>query len=93
MAPADRPRDKDGSPLCRRFADIQQIIASLNIMAPDRLLVNATGVQGYFVWEFGYGGGPAFETAVREQLGLRLTPEVRPVDVVVIDNIHLPAPN
>jgi uncharacterized protein (TIGR03435 family) len=87
------PKDKDGSPLCRRFGDIDQIIDRLNIMMPDRVLVNATGLKGYFVWNFGFGGGLSFETAIREQLGLRATSEVMPVNVVVVDNVRMPTPN
>lgn len=93
LAPADQPRDKDGSPLCRRFADIEQIVAWLNIMMADRVMVDATGLKGQFVWNFDFGGDLSFETAIREQLGLRLTPEIMPVDVVVIDNVQMPTPN
>jgi uncharacterized protein (TIGR03435 family) len=94
MAPGDPdPKDKDGRSLCQRFGDIEQIIDWLNIMMADRVLINATGLKGYFVWNFGFGGGLSFETAIREQLGLRATPEVMPVDVVVIDNVQMPTPN
>jgi uncharacterized protein (TIGR03435 family) len=37
--------------------------------------------------------GPAFATAIREQLGLRLERTTTPVEVLVIDSIERPAPN
>jgi len=52
LAPADQPKDKDGSPLCRRFADIEQIIASMSTMMADRVLVNATRSEGLLRVEF-----------------------------------------
>lgn len=39
------------------------------------------------------GAAPSFETALREELGLKLEPTTAPVDVLVIDHVEEPTPN
>ena len=60
----------------------------------ERLIVDGTGLTGFFVWDLQYGGTlGAFSTLVREQLGLKLEPATAPVAVVVIDRVQMPTPN
>jgi uncharacterized protein (TIGR03435 family) len=70
----------------------------------DRIVIDRTGLDGYYSFEFGYrptetaqlaGGAdnPTLFDAVREQLGLKLTPTRAPVSVLVIDSATLPTPD
>jgi uncharacterized protein (TIGR03435 family) len=67
----------------------------------DRIVVDRTGLDGYYSFELSYrptetsrldGGAdnPSLFDAVREQLGLQLTPARAPVSVVVVDRATLP---
>lgn len=44
-------------------------------------------------WEAGEDAGASIITALREQLGLRLSTEKAPVDVLVIEGAEKPAEN
>src|SRR5688572_2911892 len=70
----------------------------------DRIVVDRTGLEGYYSFELNYrptetaqlAGGddnPGLFDAVREQLGLKLTPARATVDVLVIDSATLPTPD
>lgn len=70
----------------------------------DRIVVDRTGLEGGHSFEVNYrpietaqlvGGtdNPTLFDAVREQLGLKLTPTRAPVSVLVIDNATLPTPD
>lgn len=74
----------------------------------ERPIVDQTGLTGKidFVLEYRSpyaaanasgasdpGAAPSFETALREQLGLKLEPTTAPVDVLVIDHVEEPSPN
>ena len=70
----------------------------------DRIVVDRTGLEGYYSFELKYrptetaqlAGGddnPGLFDAVREQLGLKLTPTRTAVDVLVIDSATLPTPD
>lgn len=108
MSPAEAPKDRDGKSLCRQGVDIaksfrfaahgsgrmETLRYQLQAIHRDRVIVDETGLQGYFAWDFVYGAGvPAFFTVIREQLGLQLEPAIAPVDVVVIDAVSMPTPN
>jgi uncharacterized protein (TIGR03435 family) len=62
---------------------------------PVRVIVDGTGLQGFFVWEYEQRPGMGtFEDAVlRDQLGLKLERTRVPMDVVVIDDVRMPTPN
>jgi uncharacterized protein (TIGR03435 family) len=62
---------------------------------PVRVIVDGTGLQGFFVWEYDHRPGTGtFEDAVlRDQLGLKLERTRVPMDVIVIDDIRMPTPN
>ncbi len=70
----------------------------------DRLVIDRTGLDGYYSFEMSYrpteiaqlaGGAdnPSLFDALREQLGLKLTPTRAPVSVLVIDGATLPTPD
>jgi len=70
----------------------------------DRIVIDRTGLEGGYSFEMNYrpietaqlvGGtdNPNMFDAVREQLGLKLTPMRAPVSVLVIDNATLPTPD
>jgi uncharacterized protein (TIGR03435 family) len=66
------------------------------------LVRDETGVPGTFDIEMSWrpetstdpnDGRPAFVTAMREQLGLKLEPQRRPVEVLVVESIDRPTPD
>jgi uncharacterized protein (TIGR03435 family) len=66
------------------------------------LVRDETGVPGVFDIEMSWrpetstdpdDSRPAFVTAMREQLGLKLDPQRRPVDVLVVESIDRPTPD
>jgi uncharacterized protein (TIGR03435 family) len=103
LAPADYPKDKEGS-LCgfarfenRRFfrrqsGELSALVRELNVMRSERVIVDGTGLSGRFVWDLRYSGSTLLSD-LREQLGLKLMPAKAPVDVVVIDDVRMPTPN
>jgi uncharacterized protein (TIGR03435 family) len=70
----------------------------------DRIVTDRTGLAGYYDFELNYrptetaqlaGGAdnPTLFDALREQLGLKLTPARAPVSVLVVDSAELPTPD
>jgi uncharacterized protein (TIGR03435 family) len=60
------------------------------------LVLNGTGLQGFFVWDFDYKMDlrpNRLERAVYDDLGIKLEPKRLPADVVVIDTVRMPTPN
>jgi uncharacterized protein (TIGR03435 family) len=72
----------------------------------DRPVIDGTGIKGTvdFVIEFspqpppglesqGTPSGPAFDVALREQLGLKLVPQKAPFSFLVVDHVERPSAN
>ena len=70
----------------------------------DRIVIDRTGLDGYYSFEFSYrptetsqltGGddNPTLFDALRERLGLKLTPTRAPVSVLVIESAERPVPD
>jgi uncharacterized protein (TIGR03435 family) len=79
-----------------QFAD--QMLSTLR----GELVRDETGVPGVFDIEMSWrpetstdpdDSRPAFVTAMREQLGLKLDPQRRPVEVLVVESIDRPTPD
>jgi uncharacterized protein (TIGR03435 family) len=107
----DAPKDKDGRPQCRRGSEylpgqplsfhgsgtIDRLAEDLKLTG-RRLVVNETGLEGFFVWDIVYNFSPGpgangMETAVFQDLGIKLEPNRRPASIVVIDDVRMPTPN
>ena len=105
----DAPKDEGGRSLCRRGGEYlpEQPYSwhgsgTIDILAVDlvlqsrNLVVNETGLQGFFVWDFVHIRDlrpNALERAVYDDLGIKLEPKRLPADVVVIDDVRMPTPN
>src|SRR6185312_6477822 len=66
-------------------------------MFAGRTVIDKTGLQGFYdftlEWEAGDDAESSLLRALREQLGLRLSSEKGPVDVLVIDGAEQPSDN
>jgi uncharacterized protein (TIGR03435 family) len=109
---SDAPRDTHGRQLCwvegfdpkmvvvRYAGPIAQLVRGLQPQL-DRLVIDATGLQGNYEWDVRFTSGWAkadsdvqsIFTAVREQLGLKLDATTGAIDVFVIDSVEMPSPN
>ena len=105
------PKDESGRSVCRRGAEYRagrttfslHGSGSMDRLATDlefqsqHLVVNETGLQGFFVWDIdfraGLRGADRIETAVHEELGIKLESKPLPASVVVIDDVRMPTPN
>lgn len=100
------PRDASGKSLCRQggevtpeglnthgSGDIPQLVWALNLSIADRVIVDGTGLQGFYVWDFRYGTSGNVAGILRDDLGLKLEPATALVDVVVVDAVRMPTPN
>jgi uncharacterized protein (TIGR03435 family) len=68
------------------------------LTSSERLVVNKTGLQGYFTFRLVYrggepGGAPPFETALKAQLGLELRPAKGTREFFVLDHVERPTPD
>lgn len=70
-----------------------------------KTVIDQSGMTGTFNFKLQFHGSlsdmgtddettwPPVETAIQEQLGLRLTNTKAPISVVLIDHIQMPSPN
>jgi uncharacterized protein (TIGR03435 family) len=79
-------------------------LATFLVFMVNRLVIDKTGLKGYYTYELEYESTemasgrvpstlPSIFTALQEQLGLRLESRRAPVDVLVIDRIERPTPD
>jgi uncharacterized protein (TIGR03435 family) len=70
-------------------------LASILAFAAQQPVVDRTGLSGEydFTLHWDQDQGPTLETAVREQLGLKLAPQKVPVELFVVDSAQKPSAN
>ena len=85
---------RNAGPIAQLVTDIQGRL--------DRPIVDETGLSATFTWVLSWesapdvagGRGPTTVfTAIKDQLGLTLEPDTRPLEVLVIDSIEMPTQN
>lgn len=85
-----------------RAVTLSRLAEGMLSVVRGELVVDETGIPGTFDVQLSWrpeantdpnDDRPAFSTAVEEQLGLKLEPQRRPVDVLVVDSIERPAPD
>jgi uncharacterized protein (TIGR03435 family) len=79
----------DGRMQARAF-ELSQLATNLGPSA-GRFVVDRTGLKGRFDIDLEWTASMA--AALEEQLGLRLQPEVGPVQVTIVDRIEPPTPD
>jgi uncharacterized protein (TIGR03435 family) len=78
---------------------MEQLVQILSNGAVDRPVVDKTGLTGIYDYKLEYSApspdprGPSIFVAVQEQLGLRLEPQITPIDILVIDHVEKPSEN
>jgi uncharacterized protein (TIGR03435 family) len=87
-----------------RGAEFAVLVRALSTWT-DRLLIDRTGLAGRFDWDLQWTPEPVtpeiaivpnrlpIETAIQDQLGLRLEPARAPAEVLVIDRAERPMPD
>lgn len=91
------------------MADLAQFLSTpfAQGSGPRRVVQDQTGLTGRYNLELHWSRqeppdaespdpailGPSLETAVEEQLGLKLVPAHGPLDVIVIDHVEMPSEN
>jgi bla regulator protein blaR1 len=75
-------------------------LAAVLSMRLDRPVLNRTGIDGHFDFNFEYApdnqpdsAAPSIFTALQEQIGLQLGPARRPVEILTIERIEKPSEN
>jgi uncharacterized protein (TIGR03435 family) len=64
----------------------------------ERLVVDETGLKGEYDFDLRWspsrdGSGPALNTALEEQLGLKLEPQKKALETIVIEHVERPSEN
>jgi uncharacterized protein (TIGR03435 family) len=84
----------------RWAGDMSSFIQRIQGWGIDRLIIDRTGLEGYFAWTFRHAprlaknsAFPSLFVALEEELGLRLRPATATVDVLVISSVGMPDPN
>jgi uncharacterized protein (TIGR03435 family) len=95
---------KEGSPMpdfgsdghensFRDRGNMQRLIDTLSNGAAGRPVLDKTGLQGVYVFSFGWDADGDFLSAMQEQLGLKLESQKAPVDSLVVDHLEKPSAN
>lgn len=103
------PPAANGAPPCGvvqaggtlRAGGVSMSLLAQMLSAPaGRLVVDKTGLSGAYEFTLRFSeqaqsvdDPPLIFTALQEQLGLKLMPDVAPVEVLVIDSVERPTPN
>jgi uncharacterized protein (TIGR03435 family) len=77
----------------RDRGNMQRLIDTLSNGAAGRPVLDKTGLQGVYVFSFGWDADGDFLSAMQEQLGLKLESQKAPVDSLVIDQVERPSAN
>jgi uncharacterized protein (TIGR03435 family) len=95
------PFPQNGVMTLRNAGPIAQLVIDIQGRL-DRPIVDETGLSATFTWVLSWesapdvagGRGPAMVfTAIKDQLGLTLEPDTKPLEVLVIDSIEMPSEN
>ena len=85
-----------------RAATLTQLADSMLSTVRGELVRDETGMPGVFDFEMSWrpetstnpdDARPSFVTAIQEQLGLKLEPMRRPVDILIVESIDRPTPD
>jgi uncharacterized protein (TIGR03435 family) len=106
MAPSEAPKDAAGKSLCRQggeagpdglsthgSGEMSTLAWAIGLSYTERPIIDATGLRGFFVWDYSHAMRPALPLTIQRELGLKLEPGTAMVDVVVIDAVQMPTAN
>jgi uncharacterized protein (TIGR03435 family) len=90
------------------MAQVSDVLTAV-LMASGRPVIDRTGLRGRYTFTLDWApdpppaagtsavaslpGGPTLQTAIREQLGLRLSEEKGPIDILLIESVERPMEN
>ena len=95
------PFPQNGVMTLRNAGPIAQLVTDIQGRL-DRPIVDETGLSATFTWVLSWESAPAVAggrgpatvfTAIKDQLGLTLEPDTKPLEVLVIDSIEMPTEN
>jgi len=83
--------------LLAKGAPLSEFVKVLNRNVLSEPVVDKTGLVGRYDFQLGWGDNPQtpdkISQAILQQLGLKLVAQKVPVEVMVIDQVHMPTPD